>query len=60
MLNISVIGFTGGPLIDVDGSLRLLDSSHVRERERKGVASMHSGTWCLEWVSLGCGRTSAL
>ena len=27
-------GFRGGPLLDVHGSLQLLDSSHVRERER--------------------------
>ena len=27
-------GFRGGPLLDVQGSLQLLSSSHVRERER--------------------------
>ena len=27
-------GFRGGPLLDVHGSLQLLNSSHVRERER--------------------------
>ena len=28
-------GFRGGPLLDVHGSLQLLNSSHVRERERE-------------------------
>ena len=37
-------GFRGGPLLDVHGSLQLLDSSHVREREKALLR-------CLEWFS---------
>ena len=42
-------GFRGGPLLDVHGSLQLLNSSHARERE--GSASQHHGWGCLEWFS---------
>ena len=38
-------GFTGG-LIDVDGSLRLLNSSHVRERDKALLRSiLVGGVW---------------
>ena len=47
---IFVIGsFRAGPLLDVPGSLQLLNSSHVRERD-KGFAY---GWWCLEWFFAG-------
>ena len=42
-------GFRGGPLLDIHGSLQLLNSSHARER--KGSASQHHGWGCLEWFS---------
>ena len=39
-------GFRGGPLLDVHGSLQLLDSSHVREREKALLRSiMVGGIW---------------
>ena len=31
-------GFRGGPLLDVYGSLQLLNSSHVRERDKGSVS----------------------
>ena len=41
-------GFRGGPLLDVHGSLQLLNSSHVRERDKALLRQCH-GWWCLEW-----------
>ena len=43
-------GFRGGLLLDVHGSLQLLNSSHVRERDK---ALLHSIMFweCLEWFS---------
>ena len=39
-------GFRGGPLLDVQGSLQLLTSSHVRERDRALLRSiMVGGVW---------------
>ena len=39
-------GFRGGPLIDVHGSLQLLHSSHVRERDKALLRSiMVGGVW---------------
>ena len=39
-------GFRGGPLLDVHGSLQLLDSSHVRERDKALLrAIMVGGVW---------------
>ena len=45
-------GFRGGPLLDIHGSLQLLNSSHVRERD-KGSASKCHGWGCLEWFPVG-------
>ena len=39
-------GFRGGPLFDVHGSLQLLNSSHVRERDKALLrAIMVGGVW---------------
>ena len=39
-------GFRGGPLLDVHGSLQLLNSSHVRERDKGLLRSiMVEGVW---------------
>ena len=39
-------GFRGGPLLDIHGSLQLLDSSHVRERDKALLrAIMVGGVW---------------
>ena len=39
-------GFRGGPLLDVHGSLRLLNSSHVEERDKALLRSiMVGGVW---------------
>ena len=39
-------GFRGGPLLDVHGSLQLLNSSHVRERDKALLrAIMVGGVW---------------
>ena len=39
-------GFRGGPLLDVHGSLQLLTSSHVRERDKALLGSiMVGGVW---------------
>ena len=39
-------GFRGGPLLDVHGSLQLLNSSHVRERDKALLRSiMVGGVW---------------
>ena len=39
-------GFRGGPLLDVPGSLQLLNSSHVRERDKALLRSiMVGGVW---------------
>ena len=55
-------GFRSASLFDVDGSLRLLNSSHVRERAKELLQSILSGRWCLEWFLSGKvrGRTCAL
>ena len=39
----------GGLWLDVDGTLQLLNSDHVRERD-KGSAQSYPCWWCLEWV----------
>ena len=39
-------GFRGGPLLDVNGSLQLLNSSHARERDKALLRSvMVGGVW---------------
>ena len=39
-------GFRGGPLLDVHGSLQLLTTSHVRERDKALLRSiMVGGVW---------------
>ena len=39
-------GFRGGPLLDIHGSLQLLNSSHVRERDKGLLRSvMVGGVW---------------
>ena len=39
-------GFRGGPLLDIHGSLQLLDSSHVRERDEALLRTiMVGGVW---------------
>ena len=39
-------GFRGGPLLDIHGSLQLLNSSHVRERDKALLPSiMVGGVW---------------
>ena len=39
-------GFRGGPLLDIHGSLQLLNSSHVRERDKALLHSiMVGGVW---------------
>ena len=39
-------GFRGGPLLDIHGSLQLLNSSHVRERDKALLRSvMVGGVW---------------
>ena len=39
-------GFRGGPLLDVFGSLQLLNTSHVRERDKALLRSvMVGGVW---------------
>ena len=45
-------GFRGGPLLDFRGSMQLLDSSHVRDRDKALLRAILSGG-CLEWFSLG-------
>ena len=43
--------FRGGPLLDVHGSLQLLDSCHVRERDKALLRSIMVGLdWCVSWV----------
>ena len=37
-------GFRGGPLLDVHGSLQLLNSSHVRERDKALLRSIIIGS----------------
>ena len=36
-------GFRGGPLLDVHGSLQLLNSSHVRDRDKGLLRSVWNG-----------------
>ena len=43
-------GFRGGPWLDIDGTLQLLDSDHVRERD-KALLREYPCWWCLEWAS---------
>ena len=43
-------GFRGGPLLDIHGSLQLLTTSHVRERDKAPLREYH-GRWCLELFS---------
>ena len=39
-------GFRGGPWLDVDGSLQLLNSGHVRERDEALLRSiLVGGVW---------------
>ena len=43
-------GFRGGPLLDVHGSLQLLNSSHVRERDKALLRTiLVGGVW--KWFS---------
>ena len=49
-------GFRGGPLLDVHGSLQLLNSSHVREPDKALLRSVMVGSvwnW-LAWVVSSC------
>ena len=46
-------GFRGGPLLDVHGSLQLLNSSHVRERDKALLRSIMVGS---VWNGLLLGR----
>ena len=51
-------GFRGGPLLDVYGSLQLLNSSHVRERDKALLRTiMVGGVWngLLPWSSAKSG-----
>ena len=43
-------GFRGGPLLDIHGSLQLLSSSHVRERDKALLRGVMFWGY-LEWVS---------
>ena len=45
-------GFRDGPLLDIHGSLQLLNSSHVRERDKGLLRSVMVGG-CLEWFPVG-------
>ena len=39
-------GFRGGPLFDIDGTLQLLNSDHVRERDKALLRSiLVGGVW---------------
>ena len=49
-------GFRGGPLLDIHGSLQLLNSSHVRERDK--ALLRNDGWWCLEWFASWSGARS--
>ena len=40
-------GFRGSPWLDVHGALQLLNSDHVRERERQGTAKRCTCWWGL-------------
>ena len=52
-------GFRGGPLLDVYGSLQLLNSSHVRERDKGLLRSvMVGGVW--NGFLFGCIRNQAV
>ena len=51
-------GFRGGPLLDVHGSLQLLNSSHVRERGKALLRVSWLG--CLECFPLGRVRNQVL
>ena len=46
--------FRGGPFLDVSGTLQLLNSDHVRERD-KALLQWCSCWGCLEWFSVGEG-----
>ena len=48
-------GFRGGPLLDVHGSLQLLHSSHVRERDKALLRSIIVGG---VWNGLLLGRVA--
>ena len=46
-------GFRRGPLLDIHGSLQLLNSSHVRERDKGLLRSIMVGgcvEWCASWT----------
>ena len=36
-------GFRGGPWLDIDGTLQLLDSDHVRERDKALLGGVLTG-----------------
>ena len=39
-------GFRGGPSLDIDGTLQLLNSDHVRERDKELLRSiLVGGVW---------------
>ena len=48
-------GFRWGTVLDFSGTMQLLNSGHVRERD-KGSAQRCSCWWSLEWVSAGEGE----
>ena len=54
-------GFRGGPLLDVHGSLQLLNSSHVRERDKALLRSiMVGGVWNGLLLGKGAGSGCSL
>ena len=46
-------------MLDIFGSLQLLNSSHFRERDKALLRSIMVG-WCLEWFSSWQGEGAAL
>ena len=52
-------GFRGGPFLDISGTMQLLNSDHVRERDKallRGVLVGGGGGGCLEWFFVGEGQ----
>ena len=50
-------GFRGGPFLDVSGTLQLLNSDHVRERDKALLRGVLVGGGGLEWFFVGEGQT---
>ena len=51
-------GFRGGLLLDIHGSLQLLNSSHDHERDKALLRTIVVG-WCLEWFASWSSARSA-